>query len=63
MLLRDVAEVQEGLENKRVGGWFRGEPAVILDMQRQPGANIIQTVDRFWPSCRGCSAPCRAASS
>ena len=47
VLLRDVAEVQEGLENKRVGGWFQGEPAVILDIQRQPGANIIQTVDRI----------------
>ncbi|GGC61358.1 efflux RND transporter permease subunit [Chelatococcus reniformis] len=45
VLLRDVANVVEGLENTRVGGWFRGERAVLLDIQRQPGANIVATVD------------------
>lgn len=47
VLLRDVAEVVEGLENVRVGGWFNGRPAVIIDVQKQPGANIIATVDRL----------------
>src|SRR3954463_6393741 len=47
VLLRDVADVQDGLENKRAAGWFNGEPAVILDVQRQPGANIIETADRI----------------
>ncbi|MDE1157115.1 MAG: efflux RND transporter permease subunit [Neorhizobium sp.] len=42
--LRDVAEVVEGLENDRVGAWYQGEPAVILDVMRQPGANVITTV-------------------
>ena len=46
-MLRDVADVVDGLENARVGGWYRGEPAIILDVQRQPGANIIDTVDRL----------------
>ena len=46
VLLRDVARVVEGLENARVGGWYAGEPAVIIDVQRQPGANVVETVDR-----------------
>ncbi len=45
IMLRDVANVVEGLENSRVGGWYRGEPAVVLDVMRQPGANIINTVE------------------
>jgi multidrug efflux pump len=45
VMLRDVATVVDGLENARVGGWYKGEPAVILDVQRQPNANIINTVD------------------
>ncbi len=46
VLLRDVAQVIDGLENSRVGGWYAGEPAVIIDVQRQPGANVVETVDR-----------------
>jgi len=46
VLLGDVAQVVDGLENAKVGGWFRGVPAVIIDVQRQPGANVIETVDR-----------------
>ncbi len=42
--LRDVGEVIGGVENDRVGAWYQGAPAVILDIQRQPGANIVQTV-------------------
>ena len=45
--LKDVASVSEGLENARVGGWLNGTPAVIIDVQRQPGANVIETVDRL----------------
>ena len=47
VLLRDVAEVVDGLEDERVGGWFDGETAVILDVQRQPGANVVDTVNRI----------------
>ena len=43
--LKDVATVVEGLENNRVGAWYQGQPAVILDIMRQPGANVIQTVE------------------
>ena len=43
--LKDVATVVEGLENNRVGAWYQGKPAVIIDIMRQPGANVIQTVE------------------
>ncbi len=45
--LKDVAKVSDGLENTRVGGWYNGKPAVIVDVQRQPGANVIETVARI----------------
>jgi multidrug efflux pump len=44
VLLNDVAHVVDGLENTKVGGWFQGVPAIIIDVQRQPGANVIETV-------------------
>ena len=40
----DVAEIVDGLENDRTGGWYQGTPAVIIDIQRQPGANVIEVV-------------------
>jgi multidrug efflux pump len=46
VLLGDVAEVIDGLENAKVGGWYQDTPAVIIDVHRQPGANVIDTVKR-----------------
>ena len=46
VLLRDVANVVDGLVNERVGAWYNGRPAVVIDIQRQPGANVIETVSR-----------------
>jgi multidrug efflux pump len=46
VMLRDVADVIDGLENSKVGGWYQNVPAVIIDIQRQPGANVIDTVRR-----------------
>ena len=46
IILGDVAQVVDGLENSKVGGWYQGDPAVIIDVQRQPGANVIDTVER-----------------
>ena len=40
----DVAQIVDGLENDRTGGWYQGTPAVIIDIQRQPGANVIEVV-------------------
>ncbi|MCW5263295.1 multidrug transporter subunit MdtC [Verminephrobacter eiseniae] len=45
--LRDVARVIDGAENDRLGAWANETPAIILDVQRQPGANVIATVDRI----------------
>ena len=47
VLLKDVAQVVDGLENTKVGGWYQGTPAIIVDVQRQPGANVIETVQRL----------------
>ncbi|MGE0665897.1 MAG: efflux RND transporter permease subunit [Sphingomonadales bacterium] len=43
--LKDVANVVEGSENSRIGAWMGDTPAIIIDVQRQPGANVIATVD------------------
>ncbi|XUM21104.1 efflux RND transporter permease subunit [Bradyrhizobium oligotrophicum S58] len=43
----DVATIIDGLENDRTGGWYQGVPAVILDIQRQPGANVIEVVKQI----------------
>ena len=45
--LSDVADVVDGLENSKVGAWYQGKPAVVIDVQRQPGANVIETVQRI----------------
>jgi multidrug efflux pump len=45
--LRDLGQAVEGLENDRNAAWFDNRPAVILDVQRQPGANIVDTVARI----------------
>jgi multidrug efflux pump len=44
--LKDIGDVIDNVENVRLAGWVAEKPAVILDIQRQPGANIIQTADR-----------------
>jgi multidrug efflux pump len=43
----DVAIIIDGLENDRTGGWYQGTPAVIIDIQRQPGANVIEVVQQI----------------
>lgn len=43
----DVAQIVDGLENDRTGGWYQGTPAVIIDIQRQPGANVIEVVKQI----------------
>src|SRR6478672_3854418 len=45
--LSDVANVVSGPENDKLGAWANATPAIILNVQRQPGANIIQVVDRI----------------
>ena len=43
--LRDVADILESAENVKLGAWENAEPGIILNVQRQPGANVIATVN------------------
>jgi len=45
--LGDVAKVFDDVENNRVAGWFDGHRSVVLIIRRQPGANILETIDRI----------------
>jgi multidrug efflux pump len=45
VLLSDVAQVVSGPENTKIGSWMNTVPAIILNVQRQPGANVIEVVD------------------
>ena len=47
MRLSDVADVVDGVENVKQAAWMNDTPAVIVNVQRQPGANIIGVVDRI----------------
>ena len=47
MRLADVADVVDGAENVKQAAWMNDKPAVIVNIQRQPGANIISVVDRI----------------
>jgi multidrug efflux pump len=45
--LTDVADVIDGAENTRLAAWANQLPAIIVNIQRQPGANVIEVVDRI----------------
>jgi multidrug efflux pump len=45
--LSDVASVIDGAENNFLAAWMNSVPAVILNIQRQPGANVIEVADRI----------------
>ena len=58
--LRDVAEVLDSVEDTRNLGLYGGKPAVLLAIFRQPGANMIETVDRImalFPQLRASISP------
>jgi len=44
--LHDVATLVASAENVKLGGWMNQNPALILNVQRQPGANVVDVVDR-----------------
>ncbi|MBN9080468.1 MAG: multidrug transporter subunit MdtC [Rhizobiales bacterium 62-17] len=45
--LSDVAVVVDGTENNKLAAWMNETPAIIVNIQRQPGANVIDVVDRI----------------
>jgi multidrug efflux pump len=45
--LRDVATLVAGAENAKLGGWMNKTAALIVNVQRQPGANVVDVVDRI----------------
>ena len=45
VLLSDVADVIDDVENFKQAAWMNKSPAVIINIQRQPGFNVIQVVD------------------
>ena len=58
--LGDVAEVLDDVENRRAAGWIDGRRAVVVVIRRQPGANILEVIDRvrrLLPSLRGTISP------
>ena len=59
--IMDVADVVDSAENVKLAAWENDKPAVIVNIQRQPGANIINVVDRIkgrhWPMAGRMSRP------
>ncbi len=47
VMLTDVATIVDGVENANLAAWMNQEPAVIVNVQRQPGANTISVVERI----------------
>jgi multidrug efflux pump len=47
VLLRDVATVTQAAQNTAQGAWFNDTAAIVLNVQRQPGANVIKTVNQI----------------
>ena len=45
VFLHDIGTAVDGIEDTQQAAWYMGKPAVVLDIQRQPGANTIQVVD------------------
>ncbi len=45
--LSDVAEIVDDAENNRLAAWANTEQGIIVNIQRQPGANVIEVVDRI----------------
>ena len=58
--LSDVAKISDGVENTRLAGWINQTPAVILNIQRQPGANtiaVVRSIEDLLPQLRQTCRP------
>ncbi|MBI2227524.1 MAG: efflux RND transporter permease subunit, partial [Deltaproteobacteria bacterium] len=43
--IQDIGKAMDSVENRKVASWFNGKRAIILGVQRQPGANVVEVVD------------------
>ena len=60
--IRDVATVIDGAENTKLAAWVNERPAIVLNIQRQPGTNIISVVDTVQSLLPRSRHPSRKAS-
>ena len=60
--LSDVATVVQSAENTKLSSWMNKTPAILLNVQRQPGANVIAVVDASRSCCRRSRPACRRRS-
>jgi HAE1 family hydrophobic/amphiphilic exporter-1 len=44
--LKDLGQVIDDVQNNKVASWVRGQRAIVLAIQRQPGTNTVQVADR-----------------
>ena len=51
--LKDLANAKDSVQNDQVAAWYNGERAIVLAIQRQPGANTVETVDRIMATLPG----------
>ena len=61
--LTDVADVVDDAENVKLAAWANNQAAIIVNIQRQPGANVIQVVDRIKALLPEPKASCRQRGS
>jgi HAE1 family hydrophobic/amphiphilic exporter-1 len=57
--IADVGRAIDSYQNNRAATWYNGKRAIVLTIQRQPGSNTIQIVDRSTRSSPALSRPCR----
>jgi multidrug efflux pump len=62
VMLTDVAKIVDGVENNKQAAWMNETPAVILNIQRQPGANTIKVVEASSAAAAAGSRTCRLRS-
>jgi multidrug efflux pump len=61
--IRDVATVIDGAENTKLAAWVNADRAIVLNIQRQPGTNIISVVDTVQGSFLKSKHLCRRGSA